>query len=117
MRQRSSYGWLELIVGILLTVLGIYSFFRPVDYLTTLIVIYGVAALVTGIADIVFCCWVFLPSVLRAFRAARLWLLWILPSASSSMTAGKMWTLHGLSVSLPCTSRITKVPAGNWKSC
>ena len=56
MRQRSSYGWLELIVGILLTVLGIYSFFRPVDYLTTLIVIYGVAALVTGIADIVFYC-------------------------------------------------------------
>ena len=56
MRQRSSYGWLELIVGILLTVLGIYSFFRPVDYLTTLIVVYGVAALVTGIADIVFYC-------------------------------------------------------------
>ena len=56
MRQRSAYGWLELIVGILLTVLGIYSFFRPVDYLTTLIVIYGVAALVTGIADIVFYC-------------------------------------------------------------
>ena len=56
MRQRSSYGWLELIVGILLTVLGIYSFFRPIDYLTTLIVIYGVAALVTGIADIVFYC-------------------------------------------------------------
>ena len=49
MRQRSSYGWLELIVGILLTVLGIYSFFRPVDYLTTLIVVYGVAAFVTGI--------------------------------------------------------------------
>lgn len=56
MRQRSSYGWLELIIGILLSALGIYSFFRPVDYLTTLIVIYGVAALVTGIADIVFYC-------------------------------------------------------------
>ena len=50
MRQRSSYGWLELVIGILLSVLGIYSFFRPVDYLTTLIVIYGIAALVTGIA-------------------------------------------------------------------
>ena len=45
MRQRSSYGWLELVIGILLSVLGIYSFFRPVDYLTTLIVIYGIAAL------------------------------------------------------------------------
>ena len=56
MRQRSSYGWLGLIVGILLTVLGIYSFCRPVDYLTTLIVIYGIAALITGIADIVFYC-------------------------------------------------------------
>ena len=56
MRQRSSYGWLELVIGILLSVLGIYSFFRPVDYLTTLIVIYGIAALVTGIADIVFYC-------------------------------------------------------------
>ena len=50
MRQRSSYGWLELIIGILLSALGIYSFFRPVDYLTTLIVVYGVAAFVTGIA-------------------------------------------------------------------
>ena len=56
MRQRSSYGWLELIIGILLSALGIYSFFRPVDYLTTLIVVYGVAAFVTGIADIVFYC-------------------------------------------------------------
>ena len=56
MRQRSSYGWLELVIGILLSVLGIYSFFRPVDYLTTLIVVYGVAALVTGIADIVVYC-------------------------------------------------------------
>ena len=56
MRQRSSYGWLELIIGILLSALGIYSFIRPVDYLTTLIVVYGVAALVTGIADIVFYC-------------------------------------------------------------
>ena len=56
MRQRSSYGWLELVIGIWLSVLGIYSFFRPVDYLTTLIVIYGIAALVTGIADIVFYC-------------------------------------------------------------
>ena len=43
MRQRSSYGWLELVIGILLSVLGIYSFFRPVDYLTTLIVIYGLS--------------------------------------------------------------------------
>ena len=56
MRQRSSYGWLELVIGILLTILGVYSFFRPVDYLTTLIVLYGVAALVTGIADIIFYC-------------------------------------------------------------
>ena len=56
MRQRSSYGWLELILGILLTILGIYSFFRPVDYLTTLIVVYGVAAFVMGIADIIFYC-------------------------------------------------------------
>ena len=39
MRQRSSYGWLELIIGILLSALGIYSFFRPVDYLTPLIVV------------------------------------------------------------------------------
>ena len=56
MRQRSSYGWLELIIGILLSALGIYSFFRPVDYLPPLIVVDGVAAFVTGIADIVFYC-------------------------------------------------------------
>ena len=29
MRQRSSYGWLELIIGILLSALGIYSFSDP----------------------------------------------------------------------------------------
>lgn len=54
MRKRSKYGWMELIVGIILILLGIYSFARPGSILTGIVVIYGAVAVVTGIADIVF---------------------------------------------------------------
>ena len=30
MRRRSGYGWFELIIGIMLVVLGIFTFIRPV---------------------------------------------------------------------------------------
>lgn len=53
MRRRSRFGWLELIIGVLLILLGIFTFIRPGQALTGLVVIYGVIAVIMGIADIV----------------------------------------------------------------
>lgn len=54
MRKRNGFGWLELIEGILLIILGIYTFTRPEEMLTGVVMVYGLVALFTGIADIVF---------------------------------------------------------------
>ena len=54
MKRRSGYGWLELIMGILLILLGIFTFIRPTETLTGVVIIYGIIAVLTGIADIVF---------------------------------------------------------------
>ena len=54
MKRRSSYGVYELIVGILLILLGIFTFTRPQSELTGLVVLYGLLATITGIGDIVF---------------------------------------------------------------
>ncbi|MGN0297863.1 MAG: HdeD family acid-resistance protein [Lachnospiraceae bacterium] len=54
MRRRSTFGWMELIAGVLLILLGIFSFVRPDSMLTSIVVIYGVVAIVTGISDVVF---------------------------------------------------------------
>ncbi|MGN1003963.1 MAG: HdeD family acid-resistance protein [Oscillospiraceae bacterium] len=54
MNKRSGFGWLELIVGILLIILGIFTLVNPGSALTGVIIIYGLLAIVTGIADIVF---------------------------------------------------------------
>lgn len=34
MKRRSKFGWMELIVGILLIVLGIFTFLQPVGVLS-----------------------------------------------------------------------------------
>lgn len=52
MRKRSGFGWLECILGILLIILGIFTFANPHKTLTGIIVIYGVLAVVMGITDI-----------------------------------------------------------------
>ena len=54
MKRRSSYGVYELIVGILLILLGIFTFTRSQSALTGLVVLYGLLATITGIGDIVF---------------------------------------------------------------
>lgn len=54
MKRRSGYGWLELAVGILFVALGIYSFIKPGSTLTGIVIIYGIIAIASGIADIVF---------------------------------------------------------------
>lgn len=54
MRKRSRFGWMELIIGILLAGLGILTFIKPGGILTGIIVIYGLIAVITGIADMIF---------------------------------------------------------------
>ena len=54
MRRRSRYGWLELIEGILLILLGIYTLMNPGNMIRGVTVVYGFLAVVTGISDIVF---------------------------------------------------------------
>lgn len=54
MKRRSGFGWLELAIGILLILLGIFTLARPGSVLTGVIVIYGGLAVITGIADIIF---------------------------------------------------------------
>lgn len=52
MRRRSNFGWFKLIEGILLLILGIYTLSRPNEALTGFIILYGIVAVITGIADI-----------------------------------------------------------------
>ena len=52
MRRRSGFGWLELVIGIVLIGLGVLAFARPDLALTGLVFAYGVAAVVMGVADI-----------------------------------------------------------------
>lgn len=52
MRSRSGFGWLALVTGILLVVLGVWSF---VDFdlaLTGMVYAYGAAAIIMGVMDI-----------------------------------------------------------------
>ena len=53
MKRRSGFGWMELIVGVLLILLGIFTFIRPGSILSGIVVIYGLIAVITGIKDII----------------------------------------------------------------
>lgn len=53
MKRHSGFGWLELAVGILLILLGILVFLYPDVALKTLIIAYGLAAVITGISDLI----------------------------------------------------------------
>ena len=53
MKNRSGFGWLQFIIGIILIVLGIFTFANPSTALTGFVVVYGIIAVVMGVADIV----------------------------------------------------------------
>ena len=53
MRRRSGFGWLELVIDIILIALGVLAFAQPDLALTGLVFAYGVAAVVMGVADII----------------------------------------------------------------
>lgn len=52
MKKYSGFFWMELIIGVLLTLLGIFTFLSPGSLLTGIIVLYGLIAVITGIDDI-----------------------------------------------------------------
>ena len=53
MRGRSGFGISQFIMGLCLIVLGAFTCLRPRSIFTGIAVIYGVAAVITGICDIV----------------------------------------------------------------
>ena len=53
MRGRSSFGWSQFLMGICLILLGAFTFLRPRSIFTGIAVLYGIAAVITGICDIV----------------------------------------------------------------
>lgn len=53
MRRQSDIGWTELIIGIVLILLGIFIVKQPVGILTWIVVVCGILAVLTGIADII----------------------------------------------------------------
>ena len=52
MKNRSTFGWIELVEGVLLILLGVYTLIRPDNVITGFIMICGVMAVIMGIADI-----------------------------------------------------------------
>ena len=52
MRRKSGFGWLELVIGIVLIALGIWAFARPDLALSGMVFAYGIAAVVMGVADL-----------------------------------------------------------------
>ena len=53
MRGRSGFGWSQFIMGICLILLGVFTFMNPRSIFTGIAVLYGVAAVITGICDII----------------------------------------------------------------
>ena len=53
MKGRSGFGVSQFIMGLCLIVLGVFTFLSPRSIFTGVAVVYGVAAVITGICDIV----------------------------------------------------------------
>lgn len=52
MTRRSGFGWLQLAIGIALIVLGVLALANPDLALNGMVIAYGIAAVVMGVADI-----------------------------------------------------------------
>lgn len=53
MNRRSSFGWLELITGIFMIILGVLVFVIPNLIMTSMVIFFGIAAIVMGVTDII----------------------------------------------------------------
>lgn len=54
MKSRTQIGWLELLIGLAFAALGVLTLMNPSTVLTTLVVVYGIAAIVGGIFDVIY---------------------------------------------------------------
>lgn len=54
MKKKLDLNWLELLVGILFILIGIYTFRNPGSTLNGFVIIYGILAVISGVADIAF---------------------------------------------------------------
>ncbi len=54
MKNRTGFEWFEFVLGVIMIYLGIRSFLRPNSTLTCMVILYAIAAIITGICDIVF---------------------------------------------------------------
>ena len=52
MKSKGRIDWLEMAAGVLLILLGIFTFISPVGMMEGILVIYGIIALISGVADI-----------------------------------------------------------------
>lgn len=52
--MRRRVNWVQLIIGILLVIFGVYTLINPGRTLKWIVILYGVLAVLTGISDIVF---------------------------------------------------------------
>ena len=53
MRRQSDIGWTELIIGIIMIIFGLFIVRQPVGIITWIVIVCGVLAILTGIADII----------------------------------------------------------------
>lgn len=53
MKRHSTFDWIGLLIGIFLIALGVLAFANPNLILTGLVFLYGIAAVVLGVADLV----------------------------------------------------------------
>lgn len=54
MKKQSGLKWMELVIGVILILLGIFTFMNPGKTLTGVVMVYGIVAVIIGIVDIVF---------------------------------------------------------------
>lgn len=54
MKTKKSLGWMEIALGVLLVILGVLTILDPSSALITFVIVYAIAAIVSGIVDIVF---------------------------------------------------------------
>ena len=54
MKKNNGFGWADLAVGILLVLLGVFTFVRPDSVLTGAVVIYGITAIAMGIMTLLY---------------------------------------------------------------
>lgn len=86
MKRRSGLYWIELIIGILLVLFGIYTWLRPGQSLNWIVMLYGLFAVIMGISDIVF--------YIRAERLTGFGPIISLITGVFSIMAGIMLLIH-----------------------